>query len=93
MKRFINTNTESSLFIYPNPTHDAFHINIVGEEQEKDLTELNVEIYNLTGELIQELKTEQNVPITIKHLKSGIYFIKGTTFENKTFIQKLIVID
>lgn len=93
VKSFINTNTESSLFIYPNPTHDAFHINIVGEEQEKDLTELNVEIYNLTGELIQELKTEQNAPITIKHLKSGIYFIKGTTFENKTFIQKLIVID
>lgn len=81
-------NSIASIKLYPNPAHD--HVNIVCNGDNNSLQ--RIEIYNLTGQLIQTDKTngENFQNINTSNFKSGIYIFKIYT-ANNVYTQKLTV--
>ncbi len=76
-----NTNINSELQIYPNPTNGI--LNIHSKENV-----ISVEIYDITGALV--LKTSETQNINLSQNSSGIYFININT-ENGNFNEKIIL--
>lgn len=75
--------------IFPNPTSDFIAIQIGG----LNLQDLNIEMYDMQGKLIQEktLKSGQTIGyFDIQTLYSGTYLIKIST-NNMSLIRKVIV--
>jgi hypothetical protein len=70
--------------IYPNPTHDNITIEIPGQPKN-----INTQIYNNIGQIINEQNIENNEQINVSNLKEGIYIIKATT-KNHTYTGKFI---
>ncbi|MCY7408932.1 MAG: T9SS type A sorting domain-containing protein, partial [Chitinophagales bacterium] len=62
----------SSIKIFPNPTHD--NLNILSNYFNKEIK--NFEIYNLKGELIQQYKIKQAKQSMTLNVPSGIYFYR-----------------
>lgn len=72
-----------SLAIYPNPVEDVLTFRSKSKIQ-------NIQIFNLLGKLIQEIKpTQSKRHIKISHLTSGVYFIHFQS-ENKKVTKKFI---
>lgn len=60
---------ETELVISPNPATEIIHL--------KGANNLNVELYNLTGNKVMEInKYTDNQPLSIAHLNKGMYIIK-----------------
>lgn len=73
------------LNIYPNPNNGEFYI-----ENNENKT-LNVEVYNVNGDVVFEKSINQDLEkISLSNISSGVYIIKANT-ENKLFNQKMIV--
>lgn len=72
--------------VYPNPANDYIKIDCSSE----DLKSLNVQIYNVLGELVFESKS--NDLIQVKNLNNGSYFVK--VFKNEVLFlnEKLLII-
>ena len=67
--------SKPKLLIYPNPTSD--NINLSMEENPKE--DLQLELYNISGQLILEKRLpsfEKVHRVNIQHLKSGVYLVK-----------------
>jgi hypothetical protein len=74
--------------IFPNPT-SSNNINI---EAEDEITEIRV--MNIVGQVVdfQKLPIQgTNVQLTLKNVKTGMYFIEVKTSDNKTGVRKLII--
>ncbi len=69
----------NKVVLYPNPAQDK--VEIAGVDLKR------VELYNTQGEKILE---NTNSKFFVKNLKSGIYFVKITTTDNKIAYKKLI---
>ena len=52
--------------VYPNPSSDYIYSNESGV----------LEIYNALGQVVTRARVQQNEPISIIHLKSGMYWIR-----------------
>ncbi len=85
---FLNSNSfdlQSKLDIYPNPFSEVLKIN------NKTNKNLRVELFDLVGKMIESnsvnLDTSQ---FDYSYLKSGIYFIKVSTYDNQTATYKII---
>ena len=63
------TNLESSITMYPNPTSGQIHFS----------TQTNVEITNLTGQIVAKVKNVNAMNLSDK--PAGIYFIKFTDID------------
>lgn len=74
------TINQNALTVFPNPTSGNIHVNIIGQQL------LNIKIYNLTGELVQEHFTTE---FSIANLQSGLYFLITQT-DKGYFMNKLI---
>ena len=74
-----NFDIKNILAIYPNPANDTFQLSI---------TPKNVEIYNLTGQLVKHYQA-QNI-YDIAELTNGVYIVKVITESNQTIALKLI---
>jgi hypothetical protein len=79
-----NTNDESRILIYPNPSQGTFFIqSLTGIQAE-------VRIYNLEGKEIEHLKFERQ--IEIRNLNNGLYFIElnidGMVRRKKVLVMK-----
>lgn len=60
---------------YPNPTIDILTL----EVKKSDLSNLNYQLYNIQGKLLQSHKiTEPKTNIIMSHLVPSVYFIKVT---------------
>ena len=75
---------EDLVRVYPNPVGDNLHIDIVG------IDELDVEILDAQGRLIQLLKLNDSIDIGTSSWGEGIYFVHLQDSEGNTFVQKLI---
>ncbi|HBY21288.1 MAG TPA: hypothetical protein DEG71_09850 [Clostridiales bacterium] len=75
--KFSVLNSQFSINIYPNPANDILNITTTASNA-KNLT---VDIYDIYGKLIMKEQLIDNLQLDIKHLESGIYFIK---IENQT---------
>jgi hypothetical protein len=76
----IETQPQSTITIYPNPTKDYINISVENDKIE------NVEIYNLTGKLVKQEKSNK---INISNLPVGMYIIKVET-DGGNCIKKVI---
>lgn len=83
------TNNQTPLTIYPNPTHSSFFINFTDEEPQS----LQATMFDITGKFVFEekfsnptSKTEMELP----HLSVGIYLVQFT-YNNKTVYKKLLI--
>ncbi len=72
--------TSSDITVYPNPTNGD--VNIILQNQNL----VSTKIYNLIGELIQEVYTSE---FSISNLPNGIYFLQIQT-NNSTYTSKII---
>ena len=61
--------TDASVFLSPNPVHDAFMIHNLGDRQP-------VSIYALDGRLLKSLEATSGQPIDISDLPVGLYLVK-----------------
>ena len=67
--------------IYPNPSSDILFFN-------NSLLDKNVEVFDLTGKRLLEIKKSSTNSIDIRNLKKGMYFIKIEDFSISKFIKK-----
>ena len=61
--------TDASVFLSPNPVHDAFMIHNLGDRQP-------VSIYALDGRLLKTLDASSDQPIDISDIPVGLYLVK-----------------
>jgi len=81
--------SESSLQIYPNPTHGTFTLMM---ENVSETQKANIEITDITGKVIWKTQTVGNIveKVNLSSQAKGIYFVK---YQNETvnFTKKLMV--
>jgi len=80
---------ENSLIIYPNPSSEKISILF----NRTDNAQINVELYNLNGELIDIIYkgiNKREINYNFNYVARGIYIIKIKTDEN-IFIRKVII--
>jgi hypothetical protein len=76
-----------TLSIYPNPSNGKYFIKL---SEGINISELNIEVYNLLGEIILSTKSQNNLTeLDLSHQPNGIYFIKATSSKH-SFNQRLI---
>lgn len=79
--------TPHKINIYPNPSSDIIALNI----DQNNLTDLTLNIYNVTGSLVKTILLKQNQQqINVNDLSSGIYLVEIKSKE-WTEKQKLII--
>jgi len=80
----INEFKENEILFYPNPANEYLQI------ESKD--DLEIFIYDLTGKVIlQQIISSGNSTIPISNLSNGNFFIQFVS-EEKSFIQKLVIL-
>lgn len=84
----INENRmDEILKVYPNPSNGKYYVKL--SEGMKG-PEININVYNLLGELILNTKTQSSISqIDLGHQPNGIYIIRINT-SNQSFNQRLI---
>lgn len=70
----------SELKIYPNPTSDVFTVQMNGTFE-------HLEMYNLTGQLVYQSKSETH---QISHLKPGVYLVRVTDINQNVFTERIV---
>ena len=80
---------EDNIMIYPNPVTDSkFYVN--AEE-----TVISVEVMNVIGQSIKIVKNNTQVPynilVELPECKNGMYLVRVTTQDNKSFIKKILI--
>lgn len=65
----ISEASDESVFLSPNPVHDAVIIHNLNRRQ-------NIRIYALDGRLVKSLETNENQLIDISDLPIGLYMVK-----------------
>lgn len=77
---------KSSFIIYPNPAHSTINWN----SSQFENTEVNVEVYSLTGQIIYKAKA-MSTSLSIENYLPGIYFIRindGGHFYSAKFVKE-----
>lgn len=69
------TNSETQFSVYPNPAQNTFRISTPLNK------EFEVEIYDVSGHLVLQTKTNSDQAINIDNFNSGVYFVRA---ENET---------
>lgn len=77
--------------VSPNPNNGSFNINMNG----LDAGNVNIQVYNVTGELIFETTADTNngafdKNVRLKDAANGVYFVKVSS-ANKTFSKKVLI--
>ena len=65
----VNEETASSVFLSPNPTHNAFMLNNLNGKE-------TIRIYALDGRLVKSLEAVGNQMVDISDLPIGLYLVK-----------------
>jgi predicted alpha/beta superfamily hydrolase len=69
----------------PNPTNSILRI-----ETNENLNDINIEIYNIVGQLIVSRPLNANYAIDVNHLKPNSYVIKGRRGSELLFVKQFI---
>ncbi len=72
--------------VYPNPANDYLTISIVDE------TNYNVDIYNISGQQVYRNRIEKSARISVKELQKGMYTVRISLLNDKSFTRKLIIL-
>jgi len=84
-----NDYTVSELNFYPNPVNDIFKI-----ELNKNYNEIDVELMNISGQLIRKIHYSDTklIEIQLNNLPSGIYFIELKTSNSSLIKERLKIL-
>lgn len=84
MKTNINETTKQHISVYPNPSKGNFII--TGKQLNR------IEIIGLDGKMLKTQIPSSNLgSINVSDLRTGVYFLKAITLDDKIYIQKIIV--
>lgn len=78
------TEVQNNVLVYPNPASQFINIKNIKASS-------LIMIYDAKGSLINTVTHKPNLKLNIKHLTSGVYYLKLFSKNNKTVIKKLIV--
>ena len=83
----INTNFETNVLVYPNPSADIFSIDLTNVEQKYD----EVTIYSILGDKVfsAEVSRKELNKINLSHLAKG-YYLARLSNDSETITVKLI---
>ncbi len=86
-----NSNSISSLNIYPNPATNQFAVSLNNQNAET----VSVQIMNSLGQVVKTVdlgntKGELNTSVDVRNLSAGLYHVK-TTMGNSTSVKELII--
>ena len=83
----IDTNFETNVLIYPNPSADIFNIDLTNVEQKYD----EVTIYSILGDKVfsAEVSRKELNTINLSHLAKG-YYLARLSNDSETITVKLI---
>tara|TARA_B100000965_G_scaffold405443_1_gene439597 strand:- start:658 stop:1584 length:927 start_codon:yes stop_codon:yes gene_type:complete len=70
--------------VYPNPVKNVMYLNL----NEKAIK--SIKLFNSQGKWVKELSVDGNV-IDLQNLANGVYFIRLTTFDERTLSRKIIL--
>jgi hypothetical protein len=76
-----STSELEKIAVFPNPTQGNVHVDFIESKT-------NISIFNLMGEKVQELITDEPIVIDLSNYKNGIYLIKIVT-KDGMIIRKL----
>jgi len=77
------------LMVYPTPSKEKLFVAL--KSNKKQISDIN--LFDLTGKQVlakNNVIPEKTVEINIKNLEKGIYFIRITTNDNSTYMDKII---
>jgi len=80
----LEKNKDSEILVYPNPSHGIFNIALPTVKDE-----IQVSIYNLSGQQIKNITLKDKGIIDISKQPNGIYFVK-VIHQHKVITQKII---
>ena len=79
-------NFHSDITIYPNPSNGLIKI------ETQSLTKLQIEVYNILGELIMEQSSlNQQTLIDLSNHSAGVYIVKVYYNDNKIIHEKIVI--
>ena len=82
----IQESTNSEFAIFPNPTNGIVTIT------SKAVVPMNMAVYNVVGDMVQESKTTQTkTQLDLSYLSNGVYFIKVSLQDGKHATYKLVI--
>lgn len=82
--------SNSEIIVAPNPA--SKYINLLFTGNNLSATDINnIQIYDVTGNIVKNLTQQQNNSIYVGDLKSGFYILQITSVNKKPIIQKLII--
>ncbi len=80
----VNRNELTDFTLYPNPVNGRLHFN--------SLTEISkVEVYNLAGQRLMQLKNFVNNSFDVSILSNGVYLVNVEDVENRSITKKIII--
>jgi uncharacterized repeat protein (TIGR01451 family) len=84
----IADNDKTSVLVFPNPTTDKFFI-----QMSEPVKDLNVDIYDLQGRLIQAVSSPNNqtIEVSARGMTKGIYIIRCMRGEKTIVVKKVMV--
>ncbi len=74
----------SQIKIFPNPVRNQFNISHTERIQ-------LVEIYSLSGQLVQQIKEQSITIVQVNQLPKGTYIVRAQTQTGKVFTEKIII--
>lgn len=81
----LEDNSRGKFSLFPNPTHDYIYLSLEGQEYDSSQC-VEITIYDLAGSpVLVDTKYMFGNLLNIRQLPSGVYFVKATTAENKSF--------
>ncbi|MES2513386.1 MAG: T9SS type A sorting domain-containing protein [Bacteroidota bacterium] len=82
----IKENVKDEFAVFPNPSTGIITIT------SKAAVTMNVAVYNVVGDMIQESKaTQSKTQLDLSYLSNGVYFVKVSLAEGKQATYKLVV--
>ena len=78
----------NEIVIYPNPANTSFSFYQYHNQGEPE--QRNIEIYSITGNLMMAISANENSPVDISNIPSGIYLIKIYKHEELLTVKTLI---
>ncbi len=80
----INENKQNTVSVYPNPADNFVNVKVEGGNSAR------VEIYNISGSLVESIVSDGSDRINIGELPNGVYFVSVTSGDKK-IVKRLVI--
>ena len=83
---------QNDFILFPNPTSNKFYITTNNQYNQNTIGEINVELYNLYGQLVNSFNSVTDTGIDVSKFPKGVYLVKITSdIQKEPIVKRLIV--